>query len=135
MKRLMTFWCMILLIGDVQSSNVTSDSIINEETSSNNTRLNWPWTITVDSVDGDDNENCLINQTIYCKTLRFVLKNIVEFSTQSICLKLVLSKSSSNHVIPNSAPPLSEINLYFISEEDAVITCEKYSYCLVYTKC
>ena len=124
MNRLLIFCCVILLVSDAQSCNITIDSIINEETSSNNTRLHWPWTIMVDSVDGNDTDNCLIDQTVHCKTLHFVLKNIIEFSTQSTCLKLVLSKNSSNHVIPYNAPPLSEVNLYFVSEEDTLITCE-----------
>ena len=121
-ERFLVFCCVILLIPDVQSCNITIDSIITNETSS--TRLNWPWTITVDSIDGNDTNNCLINQTVHCKTLQFVLKHIVEFSTQPTCLKLVLSRSSSNVTIPYNAPPLSDINLYFVSEGDAVITCE-----------
>ena len=126
MKRLMTLCCMLLLIVDVQSCNITIDSIINEDTSSDKTRLKWPWTITVDSIDGNDIDNCLINQSSNqsdCKTLQFVFKNIGK-STQSPCLKLVLSKNSSNVTIPYNAPPLSDINLYFVSEGDAVITCE-----------
>ena len=123
-RRLMTLCCMILLTTNIQSCNITIDSVLSEGTSSSNTRLNWPWTITVDSTNGDDIDNCLVNQAVHCKTLHFVLNKITEFYTQSTCLKLVLLDNSSNHVIPNSAPPLSGINLYFFSEEDAVITCE-----------
>ena len=124
MERLLILCCVLTsLVPDIQSCNITIDSVLSEGTSSNNTRLNWPWTITVDS-SGSDIKNCLINQNVHCKTLHFVLNNITEFYTQSTCLKLVLSKDSSYHVIPNSAPPLSEINLYFVSEENAVITCE-----------
>ena len=124
--RLLILCCvLILLVPDVQSCNITIDSVLSEGTSSSNTRLNWPWTIRVDSTNGEDINNCLTNQTVRCKTLHFVLNNIIKFSTQSTCLKLVLlSKNSSIHVIPNSAPHLSGINLYFFSEEDAVITCE-----------
>ena len=120
----MTLCCMILLTTDIQGCNITIDSALSEVLSEGtSTRLNWPWTITVDD-NGSNIKNCLINQNVHCKTLYFVLNNIIEFSTQSTCLKLVLSKDSSNHVIPNSAPPLSGINLYFVSEEDTVITCE-----------
>ena len=129
MKRLLIFCCIMLLVTDVQSCNITIDSILNEETSSIITGPNnWSWTITVDSINGINSDNCLINETIHCKTLDFVLKSIADFSTQPIsrppCLKLVLSKNSKGHVIPYNAPPLTEVSLYFVSEEDSLITCD-----------
>ena len=127
MKRLLTFCCMVLLILDAQSCNITVDSVVNE-----NSQLEWPWTITVDSSDGSDSENCLIDQTVHCKTLDFVLNNITNFYTQPTCLKLVLvtnhslqnTENAARHTIPYSAQPLSEISLYFVGEQDALITCE-----------
>ena len=121
-KKLITFWCAVLLITSIESCNITVESTINEEISSGSgTQLGWPWTITIDS-DGNDDENCLTDQTVHCKTLQFVLNKL---PTQSTCLKIILRKNSLNHhIIPYNAPPLSGISLYLASEEDAVITCE-----------
>ena len=130
MKELIIFCYVLLLLPCVQlSCNFTIESIINEETShvtGNATQLSWPWTITIDSIDGDDVEKCLTGQTVSCKTLQFVLNNTANFSAQSACLKLILRKhdDSLSNIIPYNAPPLSGISLYFISEGDAVITCE-----------
>lgn len=119
---------MVLLVFDGQSCNITIDSIVNDKSYSNKTRPDWPWLITVDSVDGNNSDNCLINQTVRCKTLDFVLNNIVNVSTRSTCLKLVLnkdpSKNSTSYFIPYNAPPLSGISLYFVGEENTLITCE-----------
>ena len=126
-KRLLVFCCMILRVFDVQSCNITIDAIVDDEGSSN-TQLDWPWMIKVDSVDVNDDEYCLINATAYCKTLDFVLYNIVNISTGSTCLKLVLNKDPSgnltSYVIPYNAPPLSGISLHFVGEENTVITCD-----------
>ena len=121
MVKLAILCCMLLLTSYSRSCNFTIDSIVNEN---NDTRLEWSWTITIDSIDGSDSENCLFDQSVHCKTLAFVLNNINEYSTQSPCLKLVLNKNSSSHLIPYNAPPLSGISLYFVSEEDALITCD-----------
>ena len=129
MKKLIFCYVLLLLPGAQLSCNVTIDSIINEETASTGVAqlVGWPWSITIDNIDGDDDEKCLTDQTVRCKTLRFVLNNAAKYS-QSTCLKLILSgnmSDSSSHVIPYNAPTLSGISLYFISEGDGVITCEK----------
>ena len=109
---------------DVWSCNITVDSIENAE--NNDTQLDWPWTITIDSIDGSDSESCLINQTVHCKTLGFVLNSVTEYSTrtQSTCVKVVLSNNSLNHVIPHNALALTDISLFLVSEGDVMITCE-----------
>lgn len=125
---------MNLLVFSVQSCSITVDSIVNEKNSfgnnSNNTsndtgtQFDWPWTITIDSINGNDSEGCL-SQTVPCKTLGFVLNGIANVSTrQAACLKLILSNNSKSHILYN-APSLSAISLYFVSEEDAVITCKE----------
>ena len=125
MKKLLIFCCIVLASHDVWSCNITIDSIT-ENAENNDTQLDWPWTITIDSIDGSDSESCLINQTVHCKTLGFVLNNITEYSTrtQLTCVKVVLGKNSPNHVIPRNALALTDISLYFVSEGNAVITCE-----------
>ena len=127
MKWVLTLCCIVLV--DAQSCNITIDSIINENISA---RLEWPWTITIDSSTGSDSENCLNNHIFHCKTLDFVLNNINDFYIQPTCLKLVLTTNNSSHktknamtyTIPYNAQRLSGISLYFVGEEGALITCQ-----------
>ena len=124
MKWLLMLCCTLLV--DAQTCNITIDSIINENISA---RLEWPWTITIDSSTGSDSENCLKDHTFHCKTLDFVLNNINDFYIQPTCLKLVLttnnsSKNATKYTIPYNAQRLSGISLYFVGEEGALITCQ-----------
>ena len=122
MKRLLIFCCIVLASHDVCSCNITTDFILNAKSS--DTEFDWPWRITIDSIDGNDSESCLINQTIHCKTLGFVLNNNITEYAQATCLKLVLSKNSPSNFIPHNALTLTKVSLYFVSEGDAMITCE-----------
>ena len=122
MKKLLIFCCIVLASHDVCSCNITIDFIVSAKDS--DMQFDWPWTITIDSIDGSDSESCLINQTVHCKTLGFVLNNNITEYDQATCLKLVLSKNSPSHFIPHNAVTLTDLSLYFVSEGDAVITCE-----------
>ena len=121
-KKLLIFCCIVLASQDAWSCDITVDSIVTAE--NNDTQLDWPWIITIDSTDGSDSESCLINPTVHCKTLGFVLNNNITEYPQATCLKLVLSKNSPSNFIPHNAVTLANVSLYFVSEGDAVITCE-----------